>query len=132
MVGASFVGGLVGYNTGSISNSYNAAAVNGNGYVGGLVGVNSGSIVQSYSSGPVTGVYAVGGLVGYNSGIVDSLSFWDVTASGQAGSAGGTGLTTAQAQSASFLTGMGWTFSGPSPVWSIGTGSTYPRLTWQP
>lgn len=53
-----------------ISNSYYTGAVTGfstgNGSVGGLVGANYGSITNSYSTGNVSGVIAVGGLVGWN------------------------------------------------------------------
>ncbi|GAC1045481.1 MBG domain-containing protein [Rhizobium sp. No.120] len=62
-----YVGALVGYNSGSISNSYSTATVSGGGLVGGLVGRNnSGSISNSYASGAVSGSQEVGGLVGEN------------------------------------------------------------------
>jgi len=58
----------------------------------------------------VSGSYNVGGLVGSNDGTVTvTNSFWDTTTSGQASSAGGTGLTTAQMQTASNLTGFTFT-----------------------
>ena len=78
------VGGLVGYNSGTITNSYstgsvrcnvssfgrNFSSVSGTGlYVGGLVGYNSfsGTISNSYSTGSVSGTgWYVGGLVGSN------------------------------------------------------------------
>jgi hypothetical protein len=62
------VGGLVGRNQGTVSNSYSTGNVNGTGWVGGLVGVNLGTVCSSYSSGSVTGNSSVGGLVGNNSG----------------------------------------------------------------
>jgi filamentous hemagglutinin family protein len=70
--GRSYVGGLAGSNTGSISSSYSTGAVTGNStYVGGLVGFNnsgSGTITNSYSTGAVTSTNSyVGGLVGSNS-----------------------------------------------------------------
>jgi len=62
-----YVGGLVGHNYGSITNSYNTGAVSGGDYVGGLVGYNNGgSILSSYSTGAVSGSWDVGGLVGDN------------------------------------------------------------------
>jgi filamentous hemagglutinin family protein len=78
------VGGLVGYNDGTIAESYSTAAVNGNNadvrntmYVGGLAGDNAGAIFASYANEAVTasaasnkGYANVGGLVGYNSGSV--------------------------------------------------------------
>ncbi len=66
------VGGLAGYNYGSIRASYATGAVRGTGSnseVGGLVGFhNGGSIAVSYASGAVTGGSHVGGLVGKNWG----------------------------------------------------------------
>ena len=60
------VGGLVGWNTGDITDSYATGKVTGKDYVGGLVGWNTGDITDSYATGKVTGDYRVGGLVGYN------------------------------------------------------------------
>ena len=73
--GNNLVGGLVGWNNGTIIQSYATGAVLGTGYVGGLVGVNwRGTISQSYATGAVLGTGYVGGLVGYNNGII-SQSF---------------------------------------------------------
>ena len=61
------VGGLVGYNQGTITNSY--ATCNVSGYmfeVGGLVGYHCGTITNCYFTGSVVGDYTVGGLVGTN------------------------------------------------------------------
>jgi len=67
VTGANGVGGLVGINFGTISNSYAASPVSGTHYVGGLVGYNSGTITNSYATGNVTGTGDyVGGLVGAN------------------------------------------------------------------
>ncbi|HVV93009.1 MAG TPA: MBG domain-containing protein [Hyphomicrobiales bacterium] len=70
------VGGLVGYNNGTIDNSYASGAVHGGNDVGGLVGENDGSIEYAYATGEVTGTDAsrawVGGLVGENDGAIDS------------------------------------------------------------
>ncbi|MGV8893401.1 MAG: GLUG motif-containing protein [Burkholderiaceae bacterium] len=90
--GSSYVGGLVGYNTGSgsISNSYATGAVWGRINAGGLVGVNygSGSISNSYATGAVSGGYRVGGLVGYNSNSI-SNSYATGAVSGSSINAGG-------------------------------------------
>jgi len=64
--GTKSVGGLAGYNRGSVSTSYSGGAVSGTSGVGGLVGTNHDSITTSYSTGPVDGVSEVGGLVGAN------------------------------------------------------------------
>ena len=65
--GNRFVGGLAGYNTGTISASYATGSVTAaNRFVGGLAGRNYGTISASYATGSVTGNYHVGGLVGTN------------------------------------------------------------------
>jgi len=89
--GGSYVGGLVGKNSGqyfasSISDSYATGSVNGVSNVGGLVGYNFGgsylpTITNSFSTGVVTGTSSVGGLVGNNTGTV-SGSYWDTITSG--------------------------------------------------
>ena len=85
--GAIYVGGLVGYSSGSVTNCY-ASEVNidlrhsnasiAAGFAGGLVGYSSGKVLSSYSSGPKVSMSAIstyawgyahsGGLVGYNQG----------------------------------------------------------------
>ena len=67
------VGGLVGFNNGPISSSHATGDVDGSTYVGGLVGSNSGAgginkISGSTAGGAVTGTDRVGGLVGWNNG----------------------------------------------------------------
>jgi hypothetical protein len=66
--GKSYVGGLVGSDSGNITDSYSTASVDGAGsYVGGLAGAHyRGAITGSYATGDVhgTGNY-VGGLVGF-------------------------------------------------------------------
>jgi filamentous hemagglutinin family protein len=67
ITGNTNVGGLVGENSGSISNSYATGSVLASvGYVGGLVGRNYGTISNSYATGSVSGDSQVGGLVGWN------------------------------------------------------------------
>jgi hypothetical protein len=60
--GKGFVAGLVGYNSGEVSNCYSISTVEGKTDVGGLVGKNDGVINNSYS--------VVDGLVGDNSGAI--------------------------------------------------------------
>ena len=133
------LGGLVGLNKdGTIVNSYATGSVStGNNYatirLGGLVGANTGSISNSYASGQVTDNTAnaltlTGGLLGDNTGVVNS-SYWNVTTSGQASSAGGTGLSTAQMQQQSSFSG--WSIDdqgGTGSVWRIYEGQTAPLL----
>jgi hypothetical protein len=66
-IGAIFVGGLAGYNKGTISNSFVKGNVSGTNYIGGLVGWSGSAISNSYATGSVTGSTQVGGLVGYQS-----------------------------------------------------------------
>jgi PGF-pre-PGF domain-containing protein len=74
--GSYYVGGLVGWNAGTVSNSYSTGSVSGNlNYVGGLLGYNVyGAVSNSYSTCSVSGNYKyVGGLVGWNEeGTVDN------------------------------------------------------------
>ncbi|NTW51445.1 MAG: filamentous hemagglutinin N-terminal domain-containing protein [Chlorobiaceae bacterium] len=70
----SYVGGLVGRNNGSITNSFCTGSVSGTGFgisVGGVAGDNDGAISDSYSNCLVSGVLSsnqsnLGGLVGWN------------------------------------------------------------------
>ena len=64
------VGGLVGENKGSISNSYARGSVTGGSQTGGLVGENSGLVRRAYSTGVVGGTDLPGRLVGVNSGTI--------------------------------------------------------------
>jgi len=73
VVGNVYVGGLVGNNEGTVSQTYSTGSVSGNSYVGGLVGYNywGGTVRQSYFTGSVAGTgYYVGGLVGWNDSTV--------------------------------------------------------------
>jgi hypothetical protein len=128
-------GGLVGFNffNSNISNSYATGSVNGSSSIGGLVGDNFfSSITNSYSIGNVNGTTNVGGLVGLNdSELSVTNSFWDTLTSGQAGSAGGSGRTTAELKQPTTFVTAGWNIddSGDSnSVWSITEGQSYPLL----
>jgi hypothetical protein len=105
--GQSSIGGLVGASAGTISDSYAKGSVTGSSQVGGLVGFSWGTVGSCYSIGSVTGNYGVGGLMGDNEGTV-SKSFWDTETSGQATSAGGMGKTTAEMQDIATFSGVGW------------------------
>ena len=138
VTGSDDVGSLAAANYGSITNSYNTGPVTANWDVGGLVGENYRSVASSYSTGTVSGVTRAGGLVGYNypdSGTVTD-SFWDIQTSGQTESAGGTGKTTAEMQTASTFLEAGWDFvdetaNGTDDIWWILEGQDYPRLWWE-
>jgi len=86
--GTSYVGGLVGFSSSSISNCHSTGSITGIDYVGGLVGyyasgISGGSISNisnCHSTGSITGIDHVGGLVGHNSGsIVASYSVGTVS-----------------------------------------------------
>jgi len=78
VVGAgNYVGGLVGYNDGTVLNNYSTGMVSGRGIpfywagIGGLVGYNDDAVLNSYSMVTVIGTCDyVGGLIGHNQGIV--------------------------------------------------------------
>jgi uncharacterized repeat protein (TIGR02543 family) len=88
VTGNSFVGGLVGGNNGTVSNSYSTSSVTGNSFVGGLVGGNNGTVSNSYSTSSVTGNSFVGGLVGVN--IYSTVSYSTVSNSYACGNVTGT------------------------------------------
>ncbi len=95
--GNEYVGGIVGENGGMITNCYAVVNVSGNEEVGGLVGEDfGGTISNTYAAGDVSGSDNTGGLVGDSKYVRGFNSFWDVNKTGQDGSAGGTGKTTAE------------------------------------
>ncbi len=124
------LGGLVGLGLNSISSSYASGNVTGAGNkVGGLVGYFSGAATSSYATGSVTGSTNVGGLVGYNSGGTVTSSYWDIGTSGQATSAGGTGLTSAQMRGAGNFSGWADLVDGSgNKVWYFYDGLAAPLL----
>lgn len=123
VIGDNAVGGLVGGNYSStITNSYATGNVSGDSQIGGLVGYVSHNVTLSYSTGSVSGTTDVGGLVGNNWGTITN-SYWNITTSGQAASAGGSGLTTAQMQQQASFSGFDFT-----NTWRIYAGNSYPLL----
>jgi hypothetical protein len=73
------VGGLVGVNYATVSNSYSNANVTGKNGVGGLVGRNlfDGIIIDCYFTGSVTGNLPIGGLAGDNMGSTVRNSYYN-------------------------------------------------------
>jgi len=118
-------GGLVGTNYGGrINDCYSTGAVTGGHMVGGLVGENllDGTISDCYSTGAVSGVNDTGGLVAWNEGIV-AASYWDITLSNCATSAGGIGKSPGELkQRATF---EGWDFA---VTWDIQEAVKTPSL----
>lgn len=135
------IGGLVGQNLGSISQTYSTATVTAGSsiwLVGGLVGDNSfldseggtftGSITQSYATGAVstgTGAQSVGGLAGQNLGSVsESYAAAPVAAGTGSTNVGGfIGLNTAAVDS-SF-----WDTTASSQAAGFGTNSSTDPVT---
>lgn len=80
LTGALWVGGLAGQNDGTVSNSYSTSHVTSDSGAGGLMGGNTGTVSNSYSTGTVTGDSGAGGLIAANSGTVsNSYSTGSVT-----------------------------------------------------
>ena len=131
------VGGLVGLNdAGTISNCYATCIASGDQFVGGLVGTNWDRISNCYSVGSVIGTNDVGGLVGLKVDGQVTFSFWNTETSGLSTSAGGTGKTTAEMQTAGTFLDVGWDFideteNGTEDIWWILEGQDYPRLWWE-
>ena len=123
--GTSNVGGLVGVTYSSISNSYASGSVSGTSNVGGLVGWNDGRISNSYALGSVTGTSSVGGLVGVASGSISS-SYYDSETSNQSDTGKGIPRTTAEMKTGtpSETIYTGWDLA----IWDFGTSSDYPTL----
>ncbi|MCF8531022.1 MAG: hypothetical protein K9G69_07015 [Candidatus Nanopelagicales bacterium] len=129
---SNYPGGLVGLNTGTISNSFSAAAVSTPSYGAGLVAnLSGGSITNSYAVGLVTGTQKRGLVATVGTG-TESDSFWDTESSGVATSALGTGKSTTQMQTLS--TFAAWSISDSwslSNTWGLCSrvNSGYPYLT---
>jgi len=91
----SYVGALVGYNSGNISDCYSMGMVSGTSFVGGLAGLSdNGNIGQCYSTCAVSGSgdgWSIGGLVGrnYNAGINNCYSAGKVSSSSGSLNVGG-------------------------------------------
>ncbi|MFB0554604.1 MAG: GLUG motif-containing protein [Phycisphaerae bacterium] len=128
-----------------VINCYSTVTVSGNEDVGGLVGrvhrfgtLGLSKAASYYSTATVSGNEDVGRLVGGGGweGVSVTSYFWDIQTSGQATSAGGTGKTTAEMQTASTFLEAGWDFvdeteNGTEDIWWILEGQDYPRLWWE-
>ena len=86
------LGGLVGENSGIITDSSASGAVSGGNMTGGLAGSNTGSIYDSHASGDVSGAANVGGFVGSSTGggtVKNCYSTGDVSGENNTGSFAG-------------------------------------------
>ena len=91
LTGGDGVGGLVGWNQGSVAGCHSAGRVRGQSNAGGLVGVNGGTVSNSYSSSDVAAGSMVGGLVAQSWGEVSNSHFTG-RVSGQSGVGGLVGV----------------------------------------
>ena len=77
---SSYVGALVGWSEGTITNCQSGGKVSGREGVGGLAGYSDGSVTDCRSDSTVSGSWDVGGLVGINNGqVTDSSSAGSVS-----------------------------------------------------
>ncbi|MFI3270465.1 MAG: GLUG motif-containing protein, partial [Rikenellaceae bacterium] len=83
VTGSSIIGGVVGENSGTVTNCYNTAEVSGTQSVctsiGGVVGDNFGSgssVTNCYNTAAVSGDYYVGGVVGSNNNGSITNCYW--------------------------------------------------------
>ncbi|HWP79738.1 MAG TPA: GLUG motif-containing protein, partial [Candidatus Acidoferrum sp.] len=131
----SYAGGLFGRVTDSaVTNCYAAVDVDG-WYAGGLIGVvddtpgSNSAITDCYAAGEVTGHSGCqGGLIGVKIGSSApevAGSYYDTTSTGQATSAGGTGLPTEDMWDPATYTDAEW----DDEVWHLAS-SEYPELRW--
>ena len=94
--GKYYIGGVTGYNGGTITNCYNTGSISGseNYYrVGGVAAINNGTITNCYNTGSISGSggYAVGGgVAGINSGtITNCYNTGSISGSGDYADVGG-------------------------------------------
>lgn len=99
---------------------------------GGLVGYNTGTITGSYTTVKVDSVDLAGGLVGKNENRPITESYWNRDTSGVAVSDGGIELITAEMKTkATYLDHLStphiaWDFSSADPTWGMIERVTYP------
>ena len=137
-------GGLVGSNSGTISQSYATGSTSfpgcrpTNAHCGGaaLVVDNSGTITQSFATGPVNQpLYGPIGIARSNEGTITNDVYWNASTTGATiGVVYGTpipaanGLTTAQMSTPASFAGYDFSSTG---VWAMPAGATHPVLRWQ-
>ena len=72
MYGKDYIGGIAGYNKGTIIKCYADNSIGGNNNVGGIIGLNEGTMIGAWcnKNGAVAGEENVGGIVGNNKGTI--------------------------------------------------------------
>jgi hypothetical protein len=138
-----YLGGLVGANEehATITDCYARGNVSGSDFIGGLVGLNVGSVTNSYSTGAInSGGSQIGGLIGScqrangsGNGSITNL-YYDTTTSGMTDTGKGTGTSSSDMKAENSMTVYtGW----DTNIWDWSTESTlehlssYPYLKWQ-
>jgi hypothetical protein len=76
-----YAGGITGQNSGTITDAYNLANVSGNTAIGGIVGRNLNTIKYTYNNANISGQNVIGGIVGENISRIDhSFNHGDIRA----------------------------------------------------
>jgi hypothetical protein len=123
LTGSYTSGGLVGYNSDTISNCYATGTATGLSPVGGLVGSNYGNVRYSYAVGTVSGTSRVGGLIGYGDVGTSTKCFYNSDVF-TGTTSNGAGRSTALMKTQSTFTDSGWDFvgdtiNGTADIWAI-------------
>ena len=122
------IGGLIGTNgsNGTVKNSYSIVKVETVGKcIGGLIGYNWGTVETSYATGKVTGNSYLGGLIGKDGSGTVINSYWDTQTSGidkTSSTARGIGLSTTEMKTRDSY--IDWDFDN---IWEW-VDNNYPRL----
>jgi hypothetical protein len=128
---ANSIGGLVGTNQGTVSNSYFIGNVKGRSDIGGLVGTNQGRVINSYFAGSATGTGAlIGGAIGNRGQGTMFNNYYDEDLNGWKGNYGN--KTTEEMQSAEFVDSLNFVASNKFGMhtWVYSEGK-YPALSSQ-
>jgi len=114
------IGGAIGENTLTVSDSYSTANAYGGSVVGGFAGnISSGTASECYAAGSVSGT-TVGGFAGLNGGTVENCHF--------TGTDNGVGSLETSAQIKQKSRFVNWNFDS---TWTIDEGTVSPQLMWE-
>jgi hypothetical protein len=92
ITGYNYVGGLVGYSSGTVSNCYATGTVTGESFVGGLMGsIVYSTVTNCYATGNISAHVDVGGLAGFNDHGTVSNSYSTSSVTGNSAVGGLTG-----------------------------------------
>ncbi len=138
VTGGNHVGALVGYNEGTLSNTYADGNITGISTVGGLVGWNYwGEVKNSYAAGKTVGLCCGGGLIGGDSvGIIEN-SFYDKETTGRSDTGRGVGKTTSEMMTITTFEEADWDIIAVDDfnirdtnfTWNIVNEKSYPFLS---